>query len=348
MDLFAQGLRGMSFALNKSVANGTGLKGLWNFDLKWRGPENISIFEAIEHQLGLKLQPQNISQPVIIVDSVNKKPTANVPDIADRVPPAPPASFDVAAVKPSMPGVTQGIKTQPGGRLDIQGFTLRMMIRFAWNINSDEMLANAPKFLDDTRFDIAAQASAANGGKSDSAIVDFDDFRPMLRALLEDRFKLATHIENRPVTVYRLLATKPKLRKADASNRAGCREGPGADGSDPRVAAPWLARLLTCQNVTMAEFAERIPFWAGDYVNSPVVDGTGLKGEFDLTLSFSPKGLLESANQATRSTGDASSPVPHLSFLDALNRQVGLTLKAEKRPAPVIVIDRIEDRPTSN
>ena len=52
-----------------------------------------------------------------------------------------------------------------------------------------------------------------------------------------------------------------------------------------------LSRLVTCQNMTMAEFAEKLKNIASGYIHSPVVDATGLEGGYDFTLSFSAVGL---------------------------------------------------------
>ena len=80
----------------------------------------------------------------------------------------------------------------------------------------------------------------------------------MLQTLMEDRFKLKTHREDRPINAYTLVAASPKLKKADPLLRTGCKEGPGADGKDPRIASPVLNRLVTCQNMTMADFAQEL------------------------------------------------------------------------------------------
>jgi uncharacterized protein (TIGR03435 family) len=64
----------------------------------------------------------------------------------------------------------------------------------------------------------------------------------MLRGLLVDRFKIATHMEERAVPAYVLSAAKPKLKRADPANRTECKEGPPADGkadgNDPRAGNP--------------------------------------------------------------------------------------------------------------
>jgi uncharacterized protein (TIGR03435 family) len=88
-------------------------------------------------------------------------------------------------------------------------------------------------------------------------------------------------------------AAKSKLRPADSSNRPGCREGPGADGKDPRIANPAAYRLVTCRNVTLAQFAaelskpttEENPI-LGNF--PPVVDATGMSGGYDLTIKLHP------------------------------------------------------------
>jgi uncharacterized protein (TIGR03435 family) len=342
MEAFVPALRAISYVMNSPVVDSTGLKGAFDFDIKWKGPPDpVSVFDAIDEQLGLKLEPNKAPMPVIVVDSVNRKPTANPPGVATALPP-PPAEFEVADIKLSMPGANPRNRLQPGGRLDVQAFTLKMLINLAWNINNDEMLAGAPKYLDSTRFDIIAKAPAG------VPEIDFDDARLMMRALLASRFKLATHTEGRPVTAYKLVAVKPKLQRADPKSRSGCKEGPGADGKDPRVASPWLARLVTCQNISMAQFAEQLPSRAVDYLRSQVVDATGIKGEFDFTLSFSPAGLLQPGQPAQPGVAAVSDPNGTVSLFDALNKQLGLKLETEKRPMRVLVIDHVEEKPTDN
>ena len=363
MEAFARVLSGMG--LTAPVVDSTGLKGSWDLDLKFTprvllataGADGITIEDALDKQLGLKLEPQKVSTPVIVVDSVNEKPSPNAPGVITSLPPAPPAEFEVADIKPSAPDAQQMGRIQPGGRLDLQGFTLKMLINIAWDINDDEMLAGGPKFLDSTRFNVIAKTSSATSGQANAPNIDIDDLRLMLRALLTERFKLATHMEDRPVSAYTLTAGKPKLKPADTSNRTGWKEGPAAASKDPRDTTPILSRLVTCQNMTMAQFAEQLPRIASGYIHSAVQDDTGIEGAFDFTLSFSPAGIIQAAGRggpgrggdappASGATPSASDPSGALSLFDAVSKQLGLKLEMHKRPLPVLVIDHVEEKPT--
>ncbi len=302
MPQFAQQLRGMAGDyLMSSVVDNTKLEGHWDFTLKWTprtalaaaGSDGITIFDAIENQLGLKLEPKQAPTPVLVVDSVNPKPTGNSPEVTARLPPPPPPSFEVVTIKPTDPQF-QGVRVQtpPNGQVNLQGLTLGFLIQTIWFLTPD-MIVGAPKWLDTDRWDIAAKVSAAPGSAPPT---DMDSMIVMVRALLEDRFKLKTHSEERIVPAYTLTAPKPKLQKADPANRTGCKEGPGADGKDPRIANPVRSRLVTCHNVTMKQFAEWLPNIANalnplnGYIRSAVLDSTGLDGAYDFTLSFSPNG----------------------------------------------------------
>jgi uncharacterized protein (TIGR03435 family) len=147
-----------------------------------------------------------------------------------------------------------------------------------------------------------------------------------------------------------LSSGKPKMAKADPTTRTGCYEGPGPDGKDPRIATPLLSRLLYCRNMTMAQFADLLPQQVGGYVHSAVLDKTGLTDAYDFTLSFSAAGILQNSLQSPGQpgAGGAGDPNGALSLSDAVSKQLGLKLELEKRPAPVLVIDHVEQKPTEN
>ena len=357
MEQFAQDLRNMAGGyVTDPAVDQTGLKGSWDFEIKWTsrgalaaaGADGISIFDAVDKQLGLKLEPQKIPQPVIVVDSVERNPTPNAPGVTTALPPRPPAEFEVATIRPSKPDATNTRGRLEHGRVDIENFPLKQLILIAWDLNAEELLSGAPKFLDSARYDITAQAPPPPPGTE----VDIDDLRIMVRGLLADRFNLKTHMEERPVDGYVLSGNKPKMQKADPSNRTGCKEGPGPDGKDPRIANPVLSRLLSCQNMTMAQFAEQLPNLAGGYAHVTVLDTTGLTDAYDFTLSFSAIGLVRNGGVPGRGEGqqgtEPGDPNGALPLPDAVSKQLGLKLELKKRPMQVLVIDHIDEKPTEN
>jgi len=331
------------------VIDRTGLGGSWDFTFKYTPRSNtvtysrrVTLFAALE-QSGLALEPASLPMDVIVVDRVNKTPIPNSPDVANAFP-AGPAEFEAAAIKPSAPGPHQlqayvgGLDTRvqylAGGRLNAQA-TLHGLIRWIWG-RSDVLIAGMPAFADEDNWDIAAKAS--------DETVDADTQNLMLTNLLVTRFKLAFHMEDRPVMTNTLVATKPKLKRAEPGSRTGCKEGPAAPAKDdPRDANPMLSRMLTCRNTSMAQFAYLLFHgMAAGYVGSPVFDATGLEGGWDFTLNFSPANLVKGGE------GGSSDPSGAVSLPEAMERQIGVKMEMQKHPAQVLVIDHLERMPTEN
>jgi uncharacterized protein (TIGR03435 family) len=370
---------GNQFLGTNPLVDETGLSGAWNLDFHYDlamgpgGPSGAAMLDSFEKQTGLKLEARKVPLPVVIVDSANEKPTPNLPGVAEKLPVSP-TEFEVADIKPSDPndsGPGRGGGFQPGGRLDLRGITLKDLITIAWD-TTPGLVAGGPKFIETDKFDIVAKApasattgAAASGGRGNQPPLDIDALRLMLKALIIDRFKLTTHMEDRPMDAYTLLADKPKLKKADPQNRTNFKEGPGPDGKDPRKDTPALGRLVTCQNMTMAQLAELLPSIAGGYfqtVSRTVLDSTGVEGAFDFTLSFSGAGILNGGNGggrggdgpqpatagATGAAGVASDPGGGITLMDAMDKQIGIKMITTKRPVPVLVIDHIEQKPSDN
>jgi uncharacterized protein (TIGR03435 family) len=101
--------------------------------------------------------------------------------------------------------------------------------------------------------------------------------------------------------------------------------------------------------MTAAQIGDELQHVAPGYIYNSVVDGTGLKGSYDFTLSFSSADkILPNPGGANSSDPNSSDPNGALSVFDAINRQLGLKLEKTKRPYPVLVIDHIEETPTEN
>ncbi len=118
---------------------------------------------------------------------------------------------------------------------------------------------------------------------------------------------------------------------------------------------------MTCQNMTMAQFAEKLKNIAPGYIHSPVLNATGLEGGYDFTLIFTPAGLARSGGEGRGGRGGgeggppasdaataASDPNGAFTLFEAIEKQLGLKLEAQKRPVSVLVIDRAEQKPIEN
>lgn len=356
MATFAAGLRGMLGAQlgTSAVSDETGLKGSWNFEVKWSLPfffpggdaaDRVSVFDALEKQLGLKLEQRPIPTPVLMVDKANRTPSPNPPEVAEALatPPAP-TEFEVADVKPTAPDTRPGgrFQMQPGGRFTSQGMPMRFLVGRAFPEFSNDQLIGVPGWADTERFGITALAPA--GAQQLQPFIDADQLAPMMRTLLADRFKMTYHTEERTLPAYSLVTVKPKMKKADPESRIFCRNMPQPSARPGEI-------TFTCQNASMAQLAERLRN-TGPGLTSPVLDATGIEGGWDFTLTFSQ---LPAVLNAPGRGGDSAAPgvIPQASdpsggytIFEALEKRLGLKLEKQQRTMPVIVIDHIERTPT--
>jgi uncharacterized protein (TIGR03435 family) len=369
MDQFASAILNAPTApqyLNgRIVVNQTGLKDTYDFAIRYTPKlpatiqvtgEQIPLPEALEKQLGLKLELTTAPMPTIVVDSVNRKPTENSAEAMKQFP-ALSNEFEVASLKPVAPDARPGQPDIKNGRIYLPGFSLQNLIFVGFDINGPEFLINAPKWLDEDKYEILAKTpeGVAIGDLTpnrNTISVNIDALRPMIRTLITQRFQISAHYEERPLTAYTLTANKPKLKKADANTRTRWQEGVAPDSKGDKNANATLGRLVTAQNVSMAQFAEMLPNIAPGYLRTDVIDNTGLEGGYDFVFSFSPAGLVQQISPAAKSesseSSDAPEPTAGLSLFDALNKQLGLKLETVKRPTKVLVIDKIERKPIEN
>ena len=353
MEAFAGALRGM---IGNSVASNaideTGIKGTWNFDLKYSfnfamiggtGDDRISFPDAVEKQLGLKLEQRPLPTPVMIVDSVEAKPSPNPPGVAEALPPTRvPTEFDVADIKLSDPDTRFGrYQNQPGGRFVSTGMNVASVINNALQVQSNDQIIGMPKFADSMRYDITAKATVEPGANLDS-----DSTAPLVLALLKDRFGLKYHTEERALPAYSLISVKPKMKKADPASRASCKT------QNAPAPAPPGSVDMTCHNITMAQFTEQLSMYGNNMSIQPL-DSTGLEGGWDFTLTWNRRaGMNMGPARPAEGSGDApaaaSDPNGGYTIFEAVEKQLGLKLEQQKRPVPIYVIDQLNEKPTDN
>jgi uncharacterized protein (TIGR03435 family) len=123
---------------------------------------------------------------------------------------AKPLAFEAASVKPNNSGTANsniplgpGSTYSPTGGLFAANQPLVLYILFAYNLLGNQMqslLPQLPQWALADRYEIQARA----GGTPSK-----DEMRLMMRALLAERFKLATHHETRQVPVLAMVLTEP-------------------------------------------------------------------------------------------------------------------------------------------
>src|SRR6202034_2411575 len=157
------------------------------------------IFQAVDTQLGLKLEAKSAPLPVVAVESINEKPTPNIGNLDKLLPPPPPAQFEVAVIRKTNPEVKHfDIDMDPSGKVTIQHASLLTLIYQSYDIGPGKIL-NKPKFLDTDLWDIMGKASTDSAPPPlPDAVSDLyvDTIKEMIRSLLADRFKMTSHYDS--------------------------------------------------------------------------------------------------------------------------------------------------------
>ena len=252
--------------------------------------------------------------------------------------------FEAASVKPNT-RADRAFSEIGKGSVVTTNLPMRALINLAHSVRPDRIVGS-PAWFDRERFDITARAPA---GTPDNLL------RPMLQALLKERFGLVFHTEMREMPVYALVVDRgngrrgPNLKAStqcdpDAMNTLGARIGDptlpigkrpctvisGGDGRGTAFitggARPIAAVVEALQNPGLLRTIDR-----------PVLDRTGLTGTYDFDLRFAAPSL--------RGPSPDAPPLP--SIFTALQEQLGLKLETSRGPVEMFVIDSV-DRPTPN
>ena len=248
---------------------------------------------------------------------------------------ATPNSFEVASIKPSPPDdgsfkISVVGNPQPGGRWTSRNVTLTQIIHGAYPGHPlPNQVVGGPDWVRATRFDITARAPNANATR--------DELAAMARNLLAERFKLTLRTETHETSGYALVLARPGTRPTLRASALDCESVRAAKVRGDTVAPTsdsacvisvgqnGLVWRLAAGGIELTRLAELLSPRAG----APVVDATGLKGQFDIMLEFS----------TDPSAAPGSDPV---SIFTALGEQLGLRLERRRVPMEVLVIDRVE------
>jgi uncharacterized protein (TIGR03435 family) len=268
--------------------------------------------------------------------------------------------FEVASIRPTAQErdgqVSVGVHID-GAQVRVVSLSLRDYLAIAYRTKGN--MISGPDWTGSERFDISATLPP---GSTAAQLPE------MFQALLADRFRVKLHTEKKEFPVYALVVGKGPLKLKETPPDSGT----GTDKDDPKgtvnVAATgskagvginlgnassisFVPNRFEAKKLTMEQFASNLERFA----DRPIVDRTGLKGQYDLAFDVNPEDyqpmLIRSAvyagvvlpPQALRLL-DGSSPA---ALSDAI-QQVGLKLEPRKAPLDVLVIDEALKAPTAN
>lgn len=264
----------------------------------------------------------------------------------------PPRSFEVASIKPNRSADRRAGIMVPPGRFTANNVTPKFLIEFAYDIK-DPQLSNAPGWINSERYDVEAKEddSTADAMRKLKREEYGKQLRLMVQSLLGDRFKLKVTRETKELPVYALVVTKngPKLKPttipADELDAPPPSGGPGQ--GPPKRMAMMRPGQLTMTGVPVSLLTDSLSRITG----RNVIDKTGLNGNYDLTLQWTPDPaqgqMFGGPDGKPPAEGgpppDASGP----SIFTALQEQLGLKLESQKGPVETYTINHIE-RPSEN
>ncbi len=233
--------------------------------------------------------------------------------------------------------------------------TLQTLIKAAYKVE-DNQISGAPNWLTTEKFDIGAKwdksvVDALQGLSENQLIVER---RRMLQEFLADRFKLALHREFQHFPAYDLVIAKngPKFQEAKPGDTYpnGFKDSDGV----ARAGLMYLAKgQLTGQGVPIALLVRKLSGeLSRESGGSIIQDKTGLNGNYDFTLHWTPgesqDSIFRAAEGGQPGAGrQASSESAATSIFTALQEQLGLKLEAQSGPADILVIDHAE-KPSGN
>jgi len=219
-------------------------------------------------------------------------------------------TFEVASVRLTPPGSTGNTYLSPPGSASFTAtnVTLDVLIEIAYGVDENQ-ISKAPVWLGSQHYDVSVKPEGPGG-------LSYAQMKQPLQQLLEQRFGLTAHREKKDVDGYVLVIAKdgPKLTHSTE------------DSGHNKFILPSGIRF---DHTVIATFAAALARPTG----RPVIDKTGLTGDFDIDLKYAPEKAV-----------DSSLP----SIFTALQEQLGLKLESTKVPFEVLVIDHVNRVPTEN
>jgi uncharacterized protein (TIGR03435 family) len=213
-----------------------------------------------------------------------------------------------------------GSRSLPDG-YSASNIDLKSLLANAYGVRPDQ-ISGGSDWIASNHYDIEAKVVPADGTALQPLTKEQRNL--MLRSLLADRFKLVVHTETKEQPIYELVVAKNGSKLQPAKPDQPTRMTMGGSGK---------SSMETAQLSTLI-------YQLSSQVGRPVVDKTGLTGNYDIKLEWAHD---SGASSEDGTSTDASGP----SIFTAVQEQLGLKLVPTKGPVETLVIDRVE-QPTAN
>jgi uncharacterized protein (TIGR03435 family) len=265
------------------------------------------------------------------------------------------AGFDVASIRPVQ---AQASNVYAGLRIDGSQahfiLSLRECISTAYGLKSYQIIG--PDWLPADKFDIAAKLP---DGANTSQV------RDMLQVLLDERFHLKMHRESKEFPAYSLEVARSGLKLQELSSDSKATPTPdttvdvtvtgSADGTNYNFGNGSTLTFgqggVVAKRITMGMLTDTLSW----YLERPVVDRTGLKGNYDMVLDVSAEDARAMSIRAGVVAGIALPPAitalldkPWGDSLTNSLSKTGLRLERRNLPLEIMIIDNIDRKPTDN
>ena len=238
-------------------------------------------------------------------------------------------AYDAVSVKPNKTGggmirINQGSDVYRGTNV-----TLKMLLRYAYDLTTEDQISGLTGSLASDHFDIEARMDADTVAalKKMSKEAGDAERRVMMQAMLADRFRLKVHPERKELAMYNLVIGKGGITFKPVDL------GDPAKDPDSKPKGSLMVRngQLTGEGIPVANLA----MFLAQMLHKQVVDKTGLAGNYDMTLKWQPDDQPAESHEAT---GGEQAP----SIFTAVQEQLGLKLEPTKGMVDTIVVDHVE------
>ena len=262
--------------------------------------------------------------------------------------------YDVASIKPYKADDGRMMMMFTPDGVSLHGLPLREVLQHAFGVEQDRIIGE-PAWVQSNRYDIEAKVEPDDAPKLQN--LKMEQRNAMMLQLLVDRFGLKYHHEKRELPMYALVVAKGGLKmkptKPDQGEPDPDAPAPGdppKTGSDGR---PKMGRHMMMMNPGHLESTgastDMLAHILSRQLGRTVVDKTGLAGEYDFALDYTPEDMPMPMHGGPEGGPKPETPADQgkPSIFTALEEQMGLKLESTKSSVDVIVIDHI-DLPTEN